>query len=74
MVAKTLDDFTQKRLVLKSDTGTYRFSASDEDKALMLKTAEIYRDRPGRVVQVIYETPPSEIEEFARAFRIRKDR
>jgi len=73
MVQKTLDDFTHRRLVVKSDSETYQFSSLEEDRALMRSTAEIYRDRPGKIVQLIYETPASEIEEFARAFRIRKE-
>jgi hypothetical protein len=57
----------------KLDTGAYQFAPPDETKALVKSLSEIYRNRPAKVVQVIYETPLSEIEEFARAFRIRKE-
>ena len=73
LVEKTLEDFTKNGLMRKLDTGAYQFAPPDETKALVKSLSEIYRNRPAKVVQVIYETPLSEIEEFARAFRIRKE-
>lgn len=72
LVEKALASFTQRRLVQKTEAGAYQFSSVAEIKGLMQQVAEIYRNRPARIVQLIYETPASEIEEFARAFKIRK--
>jgi hypothetical protein len=74
LVEKTLERFCRLGLARKSETGTYQFSpASDQVRALVTRLATLYRERQGRIIQAIYEAPVSEIEEFAKAFKIRKD-
>lgn len=73
LVEKSLAEFTKNGLMRKSDAGAYQFSPTDETRGLVKLSAEIYRERPARIAQLIYETPLSEIEEFAKAFRIRKE-
>ena len=73
-VARTLENFIKLGLARKSETGTFQFSpASDQMKAVVKKLADLYRERPVRVVEAIYQATVSEIEEFAKAFKIRKD-
>ena len=73
LVAKTLERFCQINFLRKSESGTYQFAPpSDEINNLIKTLALLYRERPSRIVQAIYEAPVSEIEEFAKAFKIRK--
>jgi hypothetical protein len=74
LVGRTLETFSQLGLAGKSETGTYQFSpASEQIRTLVRTLAGLYHERPTRIIQAIYERPVSEIGEFAKAFRIRKD-
>ena len=73
LVSKILETFSKLGLVRKSETATFQFSpASDQVRTLVNDLAILYRQRPNRIIQAIYEAPVSEIEEFAKAFKIRK--
>ena len=74
LVGKIFERFCKLGLASRSEAGTYQFSpTSDQMRTLVATLATLYRERPGRIVQAIYEAPVSEIEEFAKAFKIRKD-
>jgi hypothetical protein len=52
----------------------FKFEPKDarvRDLVSQLRTA--YKERSVKVVQAIYSKPPDAVQEFARAFRIRKD-
>ena len=74
LVGKTLESFVQLGLIRKAEPLAYQFSPSSKEvEVVVRKLADLYRERPIRVVQAIYEAQVSEIEEFAKAFRLRKD-
>lgn len=72
LVEQTLAWFCQRGLAARSD-GRHRFSGTESQLGVVNQLAVLYRDRPARVVQALYEPKVSEIDEFARAFKIRKD-
>ena len=74
-IRQTLDRFCKEGLAARTDSPPgYRFSPTSEAAAKLIASLhDLYRELPVRIVQAIYEAPVSDIEEFARAFRIRKD-
>ncbi len=55
--------------------GTYRFAPRDGSwRSLVDTLAEYYRERRLTVTHVIYAGPPDELQRFADAFRIKKDK
>jgi hypothetical protein len=75
-VEETLERFCQADLAGKSEAApwTYRYSpASEEVKSLVAQLAKLYKQRPVSVIDIIYRRSVSDIEEFAKAFKIRKD-
>jgi hypothetical protein len=74
-VQQALDKLSQHGLVsrLAGETG-YQFSGgSAEMKATLDGLAVLYKERPARIVHQLYGATPSEIDEFARAFKIRRE-
>lgn len=60
----------------KQDGGPVRYQFqpnSEELRRLVAELATTYRERRVRVIEAIY-APPSPMDEFSRAFRLRKDR
>ena len=76
-VATRLDELTA-RGVLRKESGTEsRYQFSPEDPAvwkIVTELREAYKERPVKVVQAIYSKPPDAVQEFAKAFRVRKDK
>jgi hypothetical protein len=53
----------------------YQFAPANED--VWNVTSELrnaYKEKPVKVVQAIYSKPPDAVQEFAKAFRLRKDK
>jgi hypothetical protein len=76
-VEETLERFCQAGLAKKSETApwTYQYSPpSEQVRSLVAQLAKLYKERPVSVIDVIYQRSVSDIEEFAKAFRIRKDK
>jgi len=72
LLAKLVDNGIVERL----DTAppTYRYGPQSEDlAALISKCAELYRQYLIPVTRIIHSAPRSRVQEFANAFRIRKD-
>lgn len=66
--------FVKKGLVEEKE-GVFRFSPkSDALSKAVLDTTRAYHEKPVRVVEAIYKKPSSAIEDFADAFRLRKDK
>jgi hypothetical protein len=75
-VEETLERFCQEGLAGKSEAApaTYQYApASEAVKGLVAQLARLYKERPVSVIDVIYRRSVSDVEEFARAFRLRKD-
>jgi sugar phosphate isomerase/epimerase len=63
--------------ILKVESGTetyYQFSPnSDRIWRVVNELREAYKERPVKIVEAIYSKPPEGVEEFAKAFRLRKE-
>lgn len=84
-VIKSSVQSVQDRLNAMSDRGLltqeveneirYRFAPkSEEIWRITSELRDSYKERPVKVVQAIYNKPPDAVQEFARAFRLRKDK
>jgi hypothetical protein len=75
-VQDRLNDMVQRGF-LRQEAGNevrYQFAPSDESIwKIISELREAYKERPVKVVQAIYSKPPDAVQEFARAFRVRKD-
>ena len=74
-VAQTLERLCLKGLLdCDKATSRYRFAPQTEAmKTAIDHLAELYAERRVRVVEAIYSEPLDAVDEFARAFRLRKD-
>lgn len=74
LVTMALESLAAAGLVAQLTDGTYRYSAR-EDK--LDRTAEsviqLYNERPVTLVRLLYERPPTAVNTFADAFKLRKD-
>jgi hypothetical protein len=74
-VAQCLEQFQAAGLVTAEAGGRHRFSPSGkelaETAAALVKT---YRERRVRVIESIYAKPSDPIQDFADAFRLRKEK
>ena len=71
----SLDEFAAAALLVEQPPGSFRFAPSPgaaTDTALALVKA--YRERPVAVIETIYRRPGGAAENFASAFRLRKDK
>jgi hypothetical protein len=76
-VEEALDQLCQQGLLAVHGGGphaTYQFSPPERLKTVIAELARLYKERRVKVVESIYAPPVSEIDEFAKAFRIRKDK
>jgi hypothetical protein len=52
----------------------YQFAPTNGDVwRIISELREAYKERSVKVVQAIYSKPPDAVQEFARAFRLRRD-
>jgi len=60
----------------EGETGVrYQFAPEDENlRALISELGAAYKEKSVKVVQAIYSKPPDAVQEFAKAFRVRKDK
>jgi hypothetical protein len=75
-VEETLERFCEAGLAGKSEAApwTYQYSPPSEAvKDLVAQLARLYKERPVSVIDIIYRRSVSDIEEFAKAFKFRKD-
>ena len=53
----------------------YQFGPNDENlQQLISELSNAYKEKSVKVVQAIYSKPPDAVQEFAKAFRVRKDK
>lgn len=76
-VQERLNQMVQRGLI-KEETGSevhYQFAPADEGMwRIVAELRDAYKERSVKVVQAIYSKPPDGVQEFARAFRVRKDK
>lgn len=75
-VKERLKEFCEAGIVKVEDGAEtyYRFSPESEVIwNVVNELREAYKQRPVKVVEAIYSKPPEGVEEFARAFRLRKE-
>jgi hypothetical protein len=62
-------------LVSHSSEGKYRLSLKDDaQRALLAEVADAYKTHLIQMATLIHGKPPSAVNEFARAFELKKDR
>ncbi|MGZ3662606.1 MAG: hypothetical protein ACXWR1_05170 [Bdellovibrionota bacterium] len=76
-VQKRIHDL-QKNLVLSGEAlkqdGTVQFIATSPTMERTVRDlAELFRQRPHRVIAQIYARPPTSVQSFAEAFKIKKE-
>jgi len=73
--AAILHALQQRRLIQSSDDGIrFRFSpASDEERQTVLQTANAYRTHLIPIATLIHRKASVPVQEFARAFSLKKD-
>ncbi len=76
-IARRLEDFYTKGMLVASpglNSVQFRYTPKSEDAArkvdLLMK---FFRERPSKVIEMIYSRPPGAILAFADAFKFRKD-
>jgi hypothetical protein len=75
-VTDTLEALCRQGLIQKIEQPrlAYQFQPKDDSlKETVARVAELYSERRVRVVQAIYSDRTSAADEFAKAFRLRKD-
>jgi hypothetical protein len=75
-VQDRLDEMVQRGILRKESDNDVRYQFAPANEAIWNITSELrdaYKERSVKVVQAIYSKPPDAVQEFARAFRVRKD-
>ncbi len=76
-VAARLEELATRNVVRKEAGAEVRYQFAPDDPNLwkvVTELREAYKERPVKVVQAIYSNPPDAVQEFAKAFRVRKDK
>lgn len=75
-VQQSLEKLCRRGLCIQTGSPpAYQFAPKSEKMQSVLETlATLYKERPARIVNALYAASASEIDAFARAFRIRKDK
>ena len=71
-----MEDLARRHLILAvpGTAGTYRYVSEADRDHLVGAVDSTYRRELIRVSRLIHSKPPAAVREFARAFRIKKDR
>ena len=72
-----LNELVDRGILRKEADNEVRFQFKPTNDALWNITSELrdaYKERSVKVVQAIYSKPPDAVQEFARAFRVRKEK
>jgi hypothetical protein len=76
-VAERLEQMVERGFLKKETDKEVRFQFAPGDETLWNLTSELrtaYKEKSVKVVQAIYSKPPDAVQEFAKAFRLRKDK
>lgn len=75
-VQDRLNEMVSRGILRMEADSEVRFQFGPKDEAVWRITTDLrdaYKERSVKVVQAIYSKPPDAVQEFARAFRLRKD-
>ena len=76
-VLDRLNEMVDRGILRKEADNEVRFQFKPTNDAVWNITSELrdaYKERSVKVVQAIYSKPPDAVQEFARAFRVRKEK
>jgi predicted transcriptional regulator len=74
-ISDCLENFLREGVAILEKEGRYRLS--DKSPNLVAIASELqkaYRERQVTIIEMIYKKPPRQIQSFADAFRLRKDK
>ncbi len=74
---KILESLVQRRMIaaVPRASGTYFYNPEDESRNRLLEDVDtIYRKEVVRISSIIHSKAPAGLREFARAFRLKKDK
>jgi hypothetical protein len=73
-ISQTLEMLSERGLIARTTDDAYQLSIlPDQTKALVTRLAQLYKERPARIIHALYAASESEVDAFAQAFKIRKD-
>jgi len=75
-VQDRLDEMVRRGMLKKDENREPRYQFSPVNEVVwkvVTELREAYKERSVKVVQAIYSKPADAVQEFARAFRVRKD-
>jgi hypothetical protein len=76
-VGERLNELVERGFLRKETDAETRYQFAPADENVWNLTSELrnaYKEKPVKVVQAIYSKPPDAVQEFAKAFRLRKDK
>jgi hypothetical protein len=76
-VGDRLNEMVERGFLKKESDAEVRYQFAPGDEKVWNMTAELrnaYKEKSVKVVQAIYSKPPDAVQEFAKAFRLRKDK
>jgi len=74
-VARCLDAFCRNQLLVSRNSGSYEFAPGKTGQGEMVAAlTKAYRERRVAVIEAIYQRPGDTIQDFADAFKLRKDK
>lgn len=74
-IERRIEDLRNRNVLAKAEkAGIVSYvPASDSARGCIELLVKAYRERPTRVIELIYSKPPQALQAFADAFRFRKD-
>jgi hypothetical protein len=74
-VSQRLQEFGEKGLLIQRQTGLFQYAPKDESLAQTIHAlSAAYKERRMKVIELIYRKPIDEVQSFADAFKLRKDK
>jgi hypothetical protein len=76
-VTDRLDEMVERGFLRREADTEIRYQFAPADENVWNLTSELrnaYKEKSVKVVQAIYSKPPDAVQEFAKAFRLRKDK
>lgn len=74
-VKECLDYFAAEGLLTSDEAGGFRFAPRDRGvQERVLELVKSYRERRVTIIEAIYKKPPPSVQDFAAAFRLRKEK
>jgi hypothetical protein len=74
-VAQRLQEFYEKGFFAQPDLNTFRFSPKTQDLFNTVRAlAATYKEKRVKIIELIYRKPVDDVQSFADAFKLRKDK